>query len=573
MKKILLLSSFVALASVAATAEFIEPSVYENGGFCGFSPNGQYTAAQCYGTVIIVDVKNGVHYSYEVSDFNEYSIGNGNSFSNTGIIVGSTTPIVDAAYWENGEWHQLPTSQYEGLNNLTNGITPDGSRICGTIGLEPVSLDTDNTMQIPVVWERKEDGTYSEPIRLPYPEKDFTNRAPQYATALCISDDGKTIVGQVTDCSGFFQFPIAYIEDAEGKWTYKYLCYNKIIPEGTVVEYPGDYPEGPDASDYMTEAEQAAYQAAYQEWVMGGYQGDMPEESSFMTAEEKAAYDQAKAEHDAKVDEWTPKSEAFYDTLAGLLDNAPAFEFNDVHITPNGKTYISSDGVNMSEPGSWFPEMHYTPWLIDIETEDVTKLNFDKSMSINSVANDNVYFACNGQGNIPMTGYIIENGKYTDLYDFLSAKSPEMKEWVEQFLIELVPDYEMDENGDFIEVNKEYKYTGMTYASADLGQMAFWNDCPSDYNLYAKGYLCDLSQFSGVKDVISAGKNTIKFDKEGNLIVDGDIKNMSVYDLSGREILTTAKPQGIVSSKLSSGIYIVKAHTTDGASFSAKIAK
>lgn len=86
---------------------------------------------------------------------------------------------------------------------MANGVSGDGSRICGT--LDPGVVDSEKSpLAIPVIWELQSNGTYSEPIILPHPETDWKGECPHSVTAITISEDGNTIVGQVKTpiCSG-----------------------------------------------------------------------------------------------------------------------------------------------------------------------------------------------------------------------------------------------------------------------------------------------------------------------------------------------------------------------------------
>ena len=66
--------------------------------------------------------------------------------------------------------------------------------------------------------------------------------------------------------------------------------------------------------------------------------------------------------------------------------------------------------------------------------------------------------------------------------------------------------------------------------------------------------------------------NTISFDEDGNIVTDGDIKSVEVYDLQGRQILTSSA-NGTIANNLPAGIYVIRAHTSNCASFAAKIRK
>ena len=68
------------------------------------------------------------------------------------------------------------------------------------------------------------------------------------------------------------------------------------------------------------------------------------------------------------------------------------------------------------------------------------------------------------------------------------------------------------------------------------------------------------------------GNNTITFDQEGNMVVDGDIQAVTVYDLQGRQVLNSAA-NGTISNNLPAGIYVVRAQTGANSSIISKIRK
>jgi len=58
-------------------------------------------------------------------------------------------------------------------------------------------------------------------------------------TALSISDDGSTVVGQVVSANGFVTYPLVYTKGSDGKWSYKEYGLNEIVEPGTVFpKYP-----------------------------------------------------------------------------------------------------------------------------------------------------------------------------------------------------------------------------------------------------------------------------------------------------------------------------------------------
>lgn len=566
MKKCLLLSGLILSGTLLSNA-FEAPQEFGNHSFQGISPNGRYIASSLYGTVVILDLQTGEKFEYVGDELStQYSEGLGNYVSDTGVVLGATSSHTDAAYWENGQWHRLKVDS-DVNNNLACGITPDASRICGSVGVAAVSIEHDNLMLAPAYWDRLPDGSYSECHMLPYPETDFTGRTPQYITAISISRDGKTIVGQVQDCVGMLCSPIVYRQDDNGDWTYTQLLQELINPDNVVFpEYPGDGPKRPSMENYMTDENKAAYQAALQAYYNSGYDWSLyPNEEDYLDEAGKAAYDADMEVFNAENLTWSAAYNSFMDLYYSLLETAPQTLFNAIRLSPDGSTvYTTNSTEDHSDPMSWFPKMIYTPWAVDVETGEVTDLGFGMSLQAVSVPADGVLLASNGVGATPMEGYIIADGKCTPIHEYLAGFSPELKTWMDQNLTHNVETgYDPD---TFDSVFEEMIVTGMPLASADLKTVAFWNDCPWGYD-YAYGYIFDLSQFAGIDSTVSSSADdvNVSFDAAGNLTVTGDVDSVALYDLSGRCVFAAAAPRGTVACPLGAGVYVARALTPAGA--------
>lgn len=574
MKKVLLLS--LGLAATMAANAYTEPIEYLDYSWQGMAPNGTIAVSEVYETMTIVDLTTGVEYLYVDPTYAIlYGGGLGNYVSNTGIVVGCTST---AAYWQNGEWHELDGHDTNG-GNMANAITPDGSRICGGLMMQAVSVDAQGIMLLPCVWDATAEG-YGEYTILPHPNTDFTGRTPQYITAVAISDDGKTIVGQITDYSGMVHQPIVYTQGADGEWAYSLPADALFHPEGfELPEWPGECPDQPGAEDFMSEEELAAYQAAQDDYWNGGSSWPVPQD--FMSEEHLAAYNAAMDEWKALYDEWAPKDQAYTNALWDLMDVVPAYEFNSVFITPNGQKYICSAYTTIEDEMSWWPITVYNPTVIDLATDEVTNIDTNgESMLVADVPNDDAIFLCNSLNEAIARGWLYKDGVATPVEDWLASESEEMADWIENSLVrEIVLGYEqdeygnpiMDEEGNPIWITEEAICTGICIADRDLCTVAMWCQDTWAYEYYTYSYIFQLEAL-GVKDVVNVGNNSISFDQDGNMVVDGDIQNVTVYDLQGRQVLNS-NANGSVANNLPAGIYVVRAQTGANSSFTSKIRK
>lgn len=580
MKKVLLLS--LGLAATMAANAYTEPTEYPNYSWQGVAPNGTLAVSELYGAMSIVDLVTGTESYYEDPDWVLfYSGGLGNYVSNTGIVVGNISSTGPANYWQGGEWHDLDSHDTAG-GSIANGITPDGSRICGSLMMEILSVEAENIMLLPCYWDATANG-FGEYHILPHPTVDLTGRTPQYISAIAISADGKTIVGQITDYTGFIHQPIIFTEGADGEWAYSLPANNLFHPEGIVLpEWPGESPKKPQPDDYMTEEEKAAYEAAVDDYWSGVGEA-YPKPVDFLSEEGKAAYETALAEWQVVYDEWAPKNDAFSEAFDELLMTVPDYEFNSVFVTPNGQKYVTSSAEMVDDPDSWWGwKTIYAPTIIDLTTDEVTDVDTaGENWQVCDVPNDEVIFVCNGLQEFVPKGWILKEGVATPVEEWLASESEEMADWAENYLThEIITGYQfdeetgeyiVDEDGNPVPTTITAACTGICIGSSDLSTVAMWSqDNWSEINFTA-AYIFNLENL-GVKDVVTVGNNTITFDQDGNMVVDGDIQAVTVYDLQGRQVLNS-NANGAISNNLPAGIYVVRAQTGANCTITSKIRK
>lgn len=579
MNKTLLLLAAAAAATPAFGA-IKAPVIYDNASFNCISANGQYAVSEIYGTLVVYNLKDNSETAYEADDTHYYGVGHGRCMTADGnIIIGNTTEACDAAYCEAGEWKQLNVPDPE-KTNLSNAVTPDGKRICGTIGNHQMTISEDVLMEAPVYWDRQEDGTYGEYHLLPYPEKDFFGETPQYVTAINLSDDGKVIVGLVTDCSGAMLYPIVYTQADNGEWSYSLPTKDLFNPDNLPAAVkPGDGPMRPSEEQFMTEEELAAYNTALQAYYDSGYNQELyPKYENYMTEEEKAAFDEAYAAWETEQAAWQEQSDAWYEYFDQVLASSPSFVFNNIMVSPDGKTIASTliETKETDDPLVWPPFFEvYIPATIDIATGALTKHESEKSIAVSCMAADGTIMAATEQGSIPSEGFIIKDGTITPLTDYLNAISPEYGVWLKENMThEVMTDYVYDEDlEDYVEVYEEVTFTGIPVATPDMKVLAFWNDCPWDMMGFAQSVVIDLTEEAGISAVEADKAAKVAIDADGNLTVGANVVSVTVYDLAGATVASVENPAGIVALGLNSGVYVVKATLSDGTAEVAKVAK
>lgn len=582
MKKTLLLAA-AALIAASASAELtnqVLPGYY----FTGMSHNGQYAVSTLDGGILtFMNLATGESTTYVGEDYTvEYSSGLGNCISNTGILVGSTSAAGNAAYLENGEWRFLPVLN-EAYTNLSNGITADGNVICGNIGTDKIDINAENIMCVPCVWYRQEDGTYSAPVLLPHPDKDYTGRVPQYIKAISISDDGNVVAGQITDYGGFVQQPIVYTRNDKGEWNYQLLCPELI--NGAKVEfpeYPGEAPQSPNLNDFMTEEELAAYNKAYQEWSTT-YPIDYskyPNQEDYLSAESKAAYDEANAEYMTKMAEWEELYYPFAELYFESQESTKIFVFNSCYISPNGKYYLTTTQAqssiwmsakrNVANPldGDFdtpADETTYgTPYVMDIENGTYTAVNGNSDIQASFIADDGTVLATSNIFTKPQAMVLTPGAaEYIPLEAYLAEASPLAVTWMNENmrhdLIEFDPD-------TFEEITiPDVMISGAPYAASDLSVFctAASNVWDFEDDNYYYSYVIYADKTVDAVEGVSGSEFAVEALKGGVVSVKGDNATVEVYTLGGEKAFQ-GQGTGMISTGLAEGFYIVKATSDNG---------
>lgn len=534
MKKQLLLSGIVAFGLSAYATEVPAPKVFEDAFIQSISSNGVYAVSQTQAGVRIFNLVSNEEFDY-LADLDDYSgaiytLGLGKCVSDNGIVLGGANDA--AQYWKDGEWYDLEIPEDASETNLANAITPDGKRICGSIGVSGISLDGYALMQAPCIWNATADG-YGKPVMLPHPEKDFTGRVPQYITAVDIASDGKTIIGQVHDAFGYISYPIIYKEDENGEWSYEIPHENLLnVTNVKIPEYPGDGPAYVSYEQYMTPEELDAYNAAVTACWESGFELPYPDFLDYMSEENKAAYEEASKEYEAKQLEWDKKYEAWAEAYQTCIDYAPGYEFNSIRISPDGKTYANTTvKEDYSDPMSWRPKAICNVWVFDVNSDKITKYNSMDDLNLTCLANDGVVLAANSFGNATQS-YVLQNGMIYTMFYWMAKKSIDYAAWMKENMTFSYETYEEDpETGDLNFVMKDEFMTGRAVATPDLSIMCLSVQNIWDYMTDGNAYVFD------VKTAYEAGVNTV---------APADNEKV-IYDLSGRRLKSATAP----------GIYII----------------
>ena len=330
-----------ALAQNEATPIF-ELGVYP----VKISPDGKWVGTTTLGTGGILNTE-----TEELNLYDETFVGLGNVFSSDGTAVGSN--LDKGIIFKNGKVTTPPSLRKYWLADI-NGITPDGSRICGVINntaFDNWDLVTpiNELMYFPFYCDIDENFEVSEPVILPHPEKDLFGQMPQYATAVWISEDGKTILGQVQDDMGFYCYPIVYTQNDDNEWSYtlpteSLFNLNKI----SMPDYPwANEPSFPEAIDFMYPETAEIFQELQDQAAMGYI--EYPDPYDYMTEEQWDEYVEAVYEYNEWFDSVEQKIKDYSKAYSDVVSSSVNFPNNDFSLIYDGKIFVAS-GIILTPP-------------------------------------------------------------------------------------------------------------------------------------------------------------------------------------------------------------------------------
>ncbi|MCH5224458.1 MAG: T9SS type A sorting domain-containing protein [Muribaculaceae bacterium] len=552
---------FLTLAFALSSAAFAQtlPAIYPNVPFNRLSPDGKLVMSE---TSIVMDFSTGKQYSY----VEKYSGGSGNCISSTGVIVGYQMETEKAAYWKGGSWTLLPSTP-QLLMSYANGITPDGTRIVGAVSMSAYSGDYEGQMLVPCYWDVNADGTISDHHVLPYPNKDYTGRPPQYVTAVRVSDDGKTIAGQVRDFSGFVCQPLIYRQDANGDWTYEMLLDELYYPAG--FQLPEDPGEALSQEDFMTPEEVEKYEQDVNLWnILGGDISTYPDIYDYMTQEEIDAFTEYFLE-------WSIESEEYYSKLSELYALVPNLSYNNVFMNSDASLYVSTDVKGFYDEYTGISIKNYTIYVIDLITGNYTAIppKDDIHLTASALADNGTIFAQshNLEYNI-FNGYILPAGEteFIPLYDYVKSTDPKIGDWMKD---NMTHDYMAIDLDDFSTYTATTLATGVPYCTPDMSLIAasianFW-DYEISYTTF--GYLYSVESLAGVETISTEENIGLTPLSDGRLAIKGEPSTLEIYALNGLKVFSHKSPSGIIETVLPNGLYVARLTDKAGKNINKKI--
>lgn len=557
----------------------LTPTKMEDAQFTCISPDGKMAGSDLIGRITLVNPQTGeVLYNYPETedDMTQYTLSNGNGqgISNTGVVL-CTRYDSDVCWWKAGEFHSLvPLVTDDAVSNGVNGITPDGLTICGYCGLKPMSTDDSPTpMSVPVIYKLKSDGTYTEAIQLPYPARDFTGRVPQYVIATNISADGRVIAGQIQDWSGAMPQPIIWKLKDNDTWEYETLGADLLNPDHVEFPpFPDIEPKLPEAENFMSPDGLAEYNEAYQAYAAAGYTGEAPEYTDYMTEEELAAYNAAMAKYNEEMAVYQPLADAFNEVWYSFLESGKStvFEFNSTSLSPDGKLLMQMEMKEIPGDDPWSSEFKYGTSVFNLENGKYKSYGVDRNSQPSQILADGSVIGSVQDGMLGTRRATIYKPadwnsdaapEFGWLDEYVKTTNPEIYDWMKA---NMCADFDVEDWEGNVTSYKDVWYTGFPLATPDMNTIVSTQENTFDWNSEATafGFCMPLHETSGIRDVAGEGSMTVRAQRGGLLELQG-VREVKVYDAQGRLVYSAAGVNGSVETGLK-GVCIVRATGTDG---------
>lgn len=544
MKKFYAIMMAAALATGAqaqVTERFYGPS------FTKFSDDAEWLVQNLQGTLGVVRRSTGDQWeSYDLNGLKLYMAGLGHSVTNDGYIVGMAGD--SAAVWHDGEWTPLPQPTGVGTSyNTGHSITPDGRRICGVLGNNGASMTGQDAkaMAYPVVWTKNGAGEY-EVETLPYPEKDFLGMTPQYVTAVAMSNDGRTVVGQVRDYSGFYVIPIVWSEAQDGTWSYRLVGSAEVYHADKLGELPEmpTAPTMPNANDYMTADDVDAYNAAlekYNEDVTKYFNGELDEYPEYPLMQDYISDPDQKAAYLAALDQYQKDQQQYmldytdYMTKRDEIVTNKSFVQNTLCLSGSGRWL----GVTLEDRGQgggdmWGSSTTSTSGLFDLTEQDpqYQAVNSPGSWLTTSALDDGTLLYATPASAYTRTTFVstLEGGKRANVTfaDYVYGINPEAGKWIEDNNTYDVALWDYNDNWEYVVVGtvEDSLVTGtvMANSTGDVFVSYYTDDLTEESDGNALSYIVDLTASAGIHATGAARK--------------GDDGETRLYNLQGQRIQT-----------------------------------
>ncbi|MCH5233815.1 MAG: hypothetical protein J1E16_00855 [Muribaculaceae bacterium] len=511
MRRRLIVETGLLLSFLAMNAEGVEPK-YETGVYVlKMSPNGKWMGSRAGDASV---------YNFETGENIYHSpcfLGLGNAVANNGMAVGEANDIGALFYKGKTYFPESIGGDKYWFCDL-NAITPDGKYIAGILN----NTKRDGVSYVPFIATVNESGEVGDPFILPYPKMDFFGAAPQFVTAVWISDDAKTVVGQVQDWRGMFSYPIYFKQDEKGEWTYGLPTESQFNPTG--IDIPVNpwlsEPPYPEPADFMNGARKDAYLADFEAYSTG--MGAYPYPQDYMLEEEFAKYAEAVEEYNNWYYGHEQDIKDYIAIYQEVLKTTQSFGSNDMALHPSGDYFFMRGGVE-DENGDMVSGIYKFSTIDDsIETIKCPQGGFFP----HQVLSDGTLLITKGIENVPTTYILLpDSEEFITLQEYFAESYPEISEWL---------DKKVPGGTGVVLMSEDKKIITGALVPDQLADFDYDNS-PFFYSTY----FINLNDTGSVESLVSDPENGV----------------YTVYGLNGIKVMETKDATEL--NKLDKGIYIV----------------
>ncbi|MCM1309757.1 MAG: hypothetical protein NC301_01870 [Bacteroides sp.] len=522
--------SLMVLCVTTSAVATDNPRIVPDAGIIGFSPDNRVCVSEVNRTVLMFnvdDLTSPVIFSESEDGLEGYELGNGNCISNSSVMVfragqgASAWCFSQQSGVANGRWYSL-NGGITTTMGTPNAVTADGSRVCGGMPGNGQFGQEDVTYVVPCLWDF--DGKTFTRTPLDHPTTDYAGLVPQYVTALSISDDGKTIAGQIVSNNGFLCEYVIYQQAADGTWSWFKPFEDQVNPNHLVLpEYPGEGEAIPMAETYLDAEEKAAFDKAMDAYEKG--QGEEPDAREYLKNAKGIAAFNAAVE---RYNNWAKKYNEYDEINHRILMESVSFVFNTGRVSPNGKYLCASNTKSYAEAdGSTFDVLH--PVLYDIENRKIIDIplnapgytaDYAFDVTVTGVSNDGDLIGYERMGDVDF-GYVLKHGasQWMPLEEYIIERQPSMAQWIQDNWFHTIETV-IDEDEGYVEY-ADLTISGIPCMSADFSKLAtmvyvFWNDGDETLLNRYVSYVIDLDQPASISE-ITAGADAADSDSWYNL--------------------------------------------------------
>ena len=415
MKIFILLGLSLLVTSAMNAQQMIEPVVIPQLYTWKLTPNGKWLAG---GTSESCDV-----YNIESNNMQTYYGAKYGTITNNGIL--STNTKGKPALIINGE-NVVPASLEGAISGSIQCISASGNRLCGNINYPEAGVTG------LFVCDIDENGVVGKPQQLPRPTLDFFGCKPQFVNMLAISEDGSTITGFVLDWRGYYCYPIVFLQNEQGEWSYSFPTEplfnpNKYpIPDNPWI----DEPKFPTFTDFMNPTAKTAYEEALSNYYMG-LTFELPEATDFMTEEQWDAYYEAAVSYN----EWYYGHEEdinSYDREYNkILNSSLIFDLNEIAINTDG----SLIGCSYKE----YTTGEEIAGIIKVNTQNFEFQKYETKeyeLYTTQILSNGTMLLSQPMANVAPETYIIlpDKNEIIDIKEYFEAKHPNYLEWINEYV-------------------------------------------------------------------------------------------------------------------------------------------